>query len=69
MVSLIRFDKKISSKKLSELTGVRTDTCTIFKRKVVNTMFKDDKPLSNWESLIINPKKRIRKATQQNLTS
>lgn len=61
MVSLIRFDKKVTAKKLSELTGVRTDTCTIFKRKVINTMFKDDKPLSNWESLIVNHKKRMRR--------
>lgn len=62
IVSLIRFDKKITAKKLSELTAVRTDTCAIFKRKVISTMFKDDKPLSNWESLIVNPKKRLNKA-------
>jgi PAS domain S-box-containing protein len=68
MVSLIRFDKKITAKKLSELTGVRIDTCTIFKRKVLSVMFKDDKPLSNWDSLIINTKKRVRKANRVSTT-
>ena len=57
----LRSQKKITAQILSTQTNIRKDTCSIFKRKIIATIYKDNKLIKDWERLIITtPDKKRR---------